>query len=319
MDDEKTANHRRRDRYLLARPPLKIPDTFSALTGERVLILGGAGSIGTAIVRAIVAHGNIPVHQERTGPIPVMVADINEESLWRASTQEFGGVPEIEFAVADVAYSEDMERLAEWGPTIVINAAALKHVGFAEGNSGPYNRVNYLGSHVVLTEFYGATIVQISTDKAANPRGVMANSKAKGENAARVDGRVAVRFGNVLGSSGSLLHTWDYCRRNDLKIDVHIGAMRFLMSENEAALIALFAAVHPLQLGGDVIAPALSPTSIHDLALRYCRFYNYPETTIRMTDSRAGDQRYEVMAGRGEIAERIADTDLLHIIGAVTK
>jgi FlaA1/EpsC-like NDP-sugar epimerase len=193
---------------LLRRPPVEL-DTMSIgrfLTNKRVLVTGGAGSIGSEICRQVLSFN----------PRTLVTVDHDENALFLLergmATTADRGAPVL-YRLGDVTDAIFIDRLfSEMKPEVVFHAAAHKHVGVVEGNTIEGVRNNVFGTHTVATAAgrHGCdAFVLISTDKAVNPSSVMGTTKRIAElliQALPFSTRyTAVRFGNVLGSQGSVV------------------------------------------------------------------------------------------------------------------
>ncbi len=225
---------------------LHFPEVAKLLAGKRVLVTGAGGSIGSELVRQILAHG----------PRRLMLLDHSEFNLYRIDD-------EIRFAtsanstviplLADVTNESQMEQIFEaHRPEIVFHAAAYKHVHLVEANANAAILNNVLGTKIVveLSGRYGIeNFVLVSTDKAVNPVGVMGATKRVCELiVADVGMRTgknycAVRFGNVLGSSGSLIPLLQKQIENGEPVTItHRETTRYFMLIPEAVSLVLGAA-----------------------------------------------------------------------------
>jgi len=197
---------------LLGREPvvMEVDRVGAYLTGEVVLVTGAGGSIGSELCRQIA----------RVGPRRLVLVDHAEDNLFaiQRELEEDRHVHPATLAafIADCKEEERMrEVMAEHAPTVVFHAAAYKHVGLMEGNPIEAVRNNALATRV-MARIAGQTgvkaFVLVSTDKAVDPATVMGASKALAEHAVEAESQrfpgtrfATVRFGNVLGSSGSVV------------------------------------------------------------------------------------------------------------------
>ncbi len=232
---------------LLRREPVDIDTDAVAgyLNGMSVLVTGGGGSIGSELVRQILA----------VGPRLITVVDNHEEALWsieRELAERIAGNPGVAFepVLADVRSPEAVDAvIGRARPEVVFHAAALKHVPIVELSPAEGVMTNVIGSGNVISacERLGVKrFVLISTDKAVEPIGVMGATKRLAElltvASARRTGRpyVAVRFGNVLGSSGSVIPIFQRQLEQGRPLTItHADATRFFMTIPEAVSLIL--------------------------------------------------------------------------------
>ena len=295
---------------VLGREPVEVDlDSIAGyLGGEVVLVTGAGGSIGSELSRQVA----------RLGPSKLVLVDNAEPALFeieRELVRERGVIG----AVAVVADVKDGVRLGQvfetFRPGVVFHAAAYKHVAMMEANPLEAVRNNTLGTRTladVAVEHGTKRFVLVSTDKAANPRTVMGQSKALCEWIVETYGHrsevatrfVAVRFGNVLGSSGSVIPIF---RRQIAKggpVTVrHAEMTRFFMTIPEAVQLVVQAGaigergqVYVLDMG--------EPVSILELAEKMIRLSGKEpgeDIAIELTGPEPGEKIHEVLVGDGEI------------------
>jgi FlaA1/EpsC-like NDP-sugar epimerase len=295
---------------VLGREPVEIDlDAVSGyLTGEVVLVTGAGGSIGSELCRQIA----------RIRPAKLVLPDNAEPALFeieRELVRERGFLA----AAAVVGDVKDAAKLRQvfdkYRPSVVFHAAAYKHVAMMEANPLEAVRNNTLGTRVladVAIEHAAKRFVLVSTDKAANPRTVMGQSKALAEwiveawgNREGIETRfVAVRFGNVLGSSGSVIPIFrrQIARGGPVTV-THPEMTRFFMTIPEAVQLVVQAGaiggrgqVYVLDMG--------EPVRIVDLAERMIRLSGKEpgaEIAIEFIGPAPGEKLREELVGAGEL------------------
>lgn len=269
------------------------------LTGRRVLVTGAGGSIGSELCRQIM----------RANPAELMMLDRDESALHSLQLSMSGRAlldgPEL--ILADIRDRERIARIiAERRPEVVFHAAALKHLTLLQRHPGEAVRTNVWGTQAVLDACRDvARFVNISTDKAANPISVLGYSKRLTERltahaASTGPGTfLSVRFGNVLGSRGSVVTAFRAQIDAGLPITVtHPDVTRYLMTVQEAVHLVLQAAA----IGRDGEALVLDmgePVRIDDVARQLAA--HAPGTPrIVYTGLRPGEKLHEDLFGAGE-------------------
>lgn len=192
------------------------------MEGKNILVTGGAGSIGSQLVRKLCENNN------------VFVYDINETALFDL-IEELG----INGVVADIRNKSDLIQVFDlWKPDIVFHAAALKHVTPSRWNPELYVDVNIKGTENVIriAQDRYCRVVNISTDKVVNPESIMGATKKVAELIVKNSGvGISVRFGNVLGSRGSVIPIWQKQIDDNKPLTVTSAEMeRFFMTIEEA-------------------------------------------------------------------------------------
>lgn len=295
---------------LLRREPVQTDTTaVSKLVGnKRVLVTGAGGSIGSEICRQVVRHG--PAELILLGHGENSIFQIHQELLQIVATRTKDGkkAPAIVFTpvIADVRFADRLQTLLlKHRPDVIFHAAAHKHVPLMEGNPAEAITNNVVGTKNLLDAATAAGtphLVMISSDKAVNPTNIMGASKRVAElfvhRAARQTGRafVAVRFGNVLGSRGSVLLTFKRQLASGGPITVtHPDMTRYFMTIPEAVQLVLQAAV--LGHGGESFVLDMGePVKIVDLARDVIELSGMKlgrDIEIAFTGLRPGEKLYE--------------------------
>jgi FlaA1/EpsC-like NDP-sugar epimerase len=297
---------------LLGRDQVQLDDEglHGLLAGKVVLITGAGGSIGSELCRQI----------QRFKPQLMVFYELSEFALYSIE-QEFSGGPDpcpIACVVGDV---KDRDRLQtvflRYRPNVVFHAAAYKHVPMMEGeNAWEAVRNNVRGTLAVVraaVEHQVGEFVLISTDKAVNPTNVMGASKRLAELACQALQHqtgttrfVVVRFGNVLGSSGSVIPRFRQQIAAGGPVTVtHPEIIRYFMLIPEAAQLVLQAGLiaSRQQEGGQIFVLDMGePVKIVDLARDMIRLSGFTEDEIRIefTGLRPGEKLYEELLADGE-------------------
>lgn len=285
---------------LLRRPPIQVdlPAVAGYLTGERVLITGAGGSIGSELVRQVL----------RFGPEHVFLLGRGENSLFELE-QELGASERdrVTTLIADVRDRKRLERIfLRYEPTVVFHAAAHKHVPLMESNEEEAVKNNVLGTRHLLQlagEHGVKRFVFISTDKAVNPSSIMGATKRIAELLLQAQARatpgtrfMAVRFGNVLGSRGSVVQTMrrQIAARKPVTV-THPEMVRYFMTIPEAVQLVIQAGA--LGERGEIFLLNMGePVRILDLArdlIRLSGLVPGEEIPIRITGIRPGEKLYE--------------------------
>ncbi|MCS6880162.1 MAG: nucleoside-diphosphate sugar epimerase/dehydratase [Oscillochloridaceae bacterium] len=299
---------------LLRREPIATDTTAvrQLLHGRRVLVTGGGGSIGSELCRQILACN--PAELVVLGHGENSVFEIHHELLRRvAALPADGPRPRIHPVIADIREPDRLDEVfAAHRPEVVFHAAAHKHVPLMECNIREAFSNNVFGTRNVLNaaERYEVDrLVMISTDKAVNPTSIMGVSKRVAELLVHQTAKrcrrpyVAVRFGNVLGSRGSVLHTFKKQIAAGGPVTVtHPEMRRFFMTIPEAVQLVLQAAV--LGRGGEVFTLDMGePIKIVDLARDMIELSGLQvgeDIEIVFTGLRPGEKLYEELFVPGE-------------------
>src|SRR3989338_1009457 len=280
-----------------------------------ILVTGGTGSIGSSIVRQLLAYG----------PKQVRVLSRNETrqyELWEALDYP----DNLRMFIGDIR-DRDRLQLAFRNVDIVFHAAALKHVPFCEYNPTEAMKTNIVGSHNVIDAAVHAgvkKVIAISTDKVANPFNVLGVSKLMMEklfiNSDFITGDdikfSCVRFGNVAWSDGSVLPFWKRQAEKKGSINVMNGkSTRFFMSIDQAVGLTLQAA--ELSQGADIFVLKMPAISLTDLTKIFIKKY-YPKAKIKEVDSRPGDKLHEDLIGVNEWNREIWSNQKMFVLLAAT-
>lgn len=284
---------------LLGRDPIRLENHRAAdlLHGRRVLVTGGGGSIGSELCRQIL----------RSEPAKLIILDHSEYSLYKIATElEGAGDEKVTACLGSVCDDRMLDKVfGEFSPEIVFHAAAYKHVPLVESNPLSGIRVNVFGTRCVAEAAvrHGAKrFVQISTDKAVNPTNVMGATKRLAEIYCRTMGSsrgcqfVVTRFGNVLGSSGSVVPRFSEQIASGGPVTVtHKDITRFFMTIPEAVSLILEAAASDLA-GGVFVLDMGDPVRITDLACEMIKLSGLEagvDIQIEYSGLRPGEKLYE--------------------------
>jgi len=285
---------------LLGRDPVELDWTAirETLTGRRVLVTGGGGSIGSELCRQIA----------RLGAHSLAVVDHSEFNLYQISQELRAEYPELIFEgiLADAGDVAAMRKLfSENQPQVVFHAAAYKHVPMLQGQLRQAFRNNVLVTRNIADladQHKVECFVLISTDKAVNPTSVMGACKRIAEiwcqnlNAKSDTRYITVRFGNVLDSAGSVVPLFRQQIRNGGPVTItHPEISRYFMTIPEACQLILQAA--SLGHGGEIFALDMGePVKIRDLAEQMIRLAGKKpgtEVPIVYTGLRSGEKLFE--------------------------
>jgi FlaA1/EpsC-like NDP-sugar epimerase len=284
---------------LLGRDPVTL-DTDKIgklLEGRRVMVTGAGGSIGSEICRQIT----------KFNPQSLILVGRGENRIFHIERElrELHLPVALHPCIASITDSTRMEQIfQEYRPEVVFHAAAHKHVPLMEANVGEAIRNNVLGTKCLadLADRYGAlSFVMISTDKAVRPTSVMGVTKQIAERYVHTMSQESatrfsvVRFGNVLGSEGSVVPTFQQQIRNGGPITITDPRMtRFFMTIPEASQLVLQAAT--MASGGEIFVLEMGePVRIVDLARDLIRLSGLPADSIEIifTGMRPGEKLYE--------------------------
>jgi FlaA1/EpsC-like NDP-sugar epimerase len=292
------------------------------LQGKRVLVTGAAGSIGSELCRQVV----------QGGAAYLACLDKDENGLFRIERElrdggaRLGARQPLEFLLGDIRDENRLERFFSTAkPDIVFHAAAYKHVPILQFHPEEAMLNNVLGTRqlVDMALKHGVErFVMISTDKAVKPTNVMGASKQVAEKVVLSRHEqpgcgtrfMIIRFGNVLGSAGSVVELFNKQIAQGGPVTVTDASMeRFFMTIAEAVQLVLFAAA--MGTGGDVfILDMGKPVKIDDLARRMIRLSGLTpnvDIAIRYTGLRPGEKMYEELWAEGEEPQPTANPGIL--------
>jgi len=296
---------------LLERPQieLELDELYSFICGKTVIVTGAGGSIGSELCRQLATYN----------PGKLIMFDIYENSAYFIQNELKEAFPELDI-VTLIGSVRDADRLdyifSSYRPDIVYHAAAHKHVPLMEDSPNEAVKNNVFGTlnTVCAAEKYGVSrFVMISTDKAVNPTNVMGATKRICEMIIQYyDKRsktefVAVRFGNVLGSNGSVIPIFMKQIENGGPVTVtHPGILRYFMTIPEAVSLVLQAGTYAY--GGEIFVLDMGePVKILSLAenmIRLSGLVPYKDIEIEITGLRPGEKIFEeLLSDEEEIIE----------------
>ena len=298
---------------LLQRNPIEIDihKVASHLEGKRVMITGAAGSIGSEIMRQVASFNPYKLILVDQAETPLHDIRLELQDRWRDI--------DAETIIADISNVTRMEEIfRRYKPQYIFHAAAYKHVPMMEDNVSESIRVNVYGTRTVadLAVKYGAEkFVMISTDKAVNPTNVMGCSKRICEiyvqslakkllaEGGHVTQFITTRFGNVLGSNGSVIPRFrDQIQRGGPVTVTHPEIIRYFMTIPEACRLVLEAG--SMGNGGEIyIFDMGKPVRIVDLAKRMISLSGRTDVKIEFTGLRHGEKLYEELLNVKELTK----------------
>ncbi|MFJ7288237.1 UDP-N-acetylglucosamine 4,6-dehydratase family protein [Curtobacterium sp. NPDC098951] len=293
--------------------PTDLDGMADLVRGRRVLVTGAGGSIGSELCRQLVA----------LAPREVIMLDRDETALQQVqvSVAGHGLLDTRDVVLADIRDAEAIDQVMRTRrPDVVFHAAALKHLPMLEQYPDEAWKSNVLGTRNVLAAAVAAdvpTLVNISTDKAANPTSVLGYTKRIAERltawTAAETGRryVSVRFGNVLGSRGSMIPLFaDLIRAGRPVTVTHPDATRYFMTIPEACHLVIQAAA--IAEPGEVLVLDMGqPVRILDVATRMIDVLG-GTSDIVFTGLRAGEKLHEELIGAGEVERRPVHPKISH-------
>ena len=294
---------------LLGRDPVHLDQTMieKQLRGKKILVTGAGGSIGSEICRQVA----------KFKPKEIVILGHGENSIYQLNMELVGKYSQHFTITPVIADVQDRKRIFEvmdkYKPDVVYHAAAHKHVPLMELNPREAVKNNILGTRNVAEAASHARVkafVMVSTDKAVNPPNIMGATKRLCEmivqdiaTRSEYTKFVAVRFGNVLGSRGSVIPLFKKQIAEGGPITVtHPDIVRYFMTIPEAAQLVIQAG--SLARGGEIFVLDMGqPVKIVDLAKNLIRLSGYDEgdIEIKFTGLRPGEKMYEELLNEGEV------------------
>ena len=304
---------------LLGREPVEVEldIVMKYVSGKTVLVTGGGGSIGSELCRQIAGHR----------PKQLIIVDIYENNAYDIEIELRHNFPNLNLVVL-IASVRNLERMdsifSEYRPNLVYHAAAHKHVPLMENSPNEAIKNNVLGTYntaKTADKYEVERFVLISTDKAVNPTNVMGASKRMCEMIIQTFGHnsktefVAVRFGNVLGSNGSVIPLFKKQIASGGPVTVtHPEIIRYFMTIPEAVSLVLQAGAYAK--GGEIFILEMGePVKILELARNIIRLSGFvPDKDIKIEFSglRPGEKLYEELLMEEE-GIRNTENKLIHI------
>lgn len=296
---------------LLGREPIKVnlDEILGYIEGQTVLVTGGGGSIGSELCRQIARHN----------PKRLIILDIYENNAYEIQQELKRNLPEVNVLtlIASVRDSKKMNDVfKKYKPDIVFHAAAHKHVPLMETSPNEAVKNNVSGTFKVADAAGRNNVkkfILISTDKAVNPTNVMGATKRVCEmiiqamNSRYSTDYVAVRFGNVLGSNGSVIPLFKKQIAEGGPVTVtHKDIVRYFMTIPEAVSLVLQAGAYAH--GGEIFVLDMGePVKIYDLAIQVIKLSGlepFKDIDIKITGLRPGEKLYEERLMDAEGLER---------------
>ena len=310
---------------VLGREPvvMELDRVGAYLTDKIVLVTGAGGSIGAELSRQIA----------RVRPRLLVLLDHAEDNLFEIDREMLSEwhFTRVEAVLADCKEADRMlEVMQRFKPQVVFHAAAYKHVGLMEGNPLEAVRNNAIATRVAAETAAASDVerfVLVSTDKAVNPRTVMGASKAMAEWIVEAAGHrhprtrfLTVRFGNVLGSSGSVIPIFrSQIERGGPVTVTHPEMTRYFMTIPEAVQLIIRAGDLGAGIGEVFVLEMGEPVRIIDLARNMIRLAGYEpedEIAIEFTGPRPGEKLHEELFNAGERSEPTSAERILRAVRA---
>lgn len=286
-----------------------------------ILITGAAGSVGQELIRQL-----LPLQ-----PAELRLLDNNESELFLLS-ERYRSYPNVNAYLGDVRDAQKMAAVVR-GTDVILHCAAYKHVFFAEYNPFEAVQTNIIGVKNIIEAAIGngnKTVIFTSSDKAVNPTSVMGTSKLMGERMITAANAVrrrpgqrffSVRFGNVVGSRGSVYQVFtDQIRKGEPVTVTDPGMTRFIMSMDRAARLVLESVA--LARGGEVMVTKMRAIAIMDLAQVMIEllapYYGHdPEAIpIKIIGVKPGEKMYEELISYEEMGRCVELADMFVVLPA---
>lgn len=290
-------------------------DIIEFLNNKRILITGAGGSIGKELCKQMFAKCNIAA---------IALVGKGENSIfetWQELNKLIADNPEkakieIDKRICDIRnYDRMLQIFAEFKPDVVFHAAAHKHVHLMELNACEAFENNVIGTRN-LAELAGKhqanAFVLISTDKAVNPTSIMGATKNLAEKVTLITSKkfpetkyTVVRFGNVLGSRGSVIKVWEQQLANSVPLTItHKEAIRYFMTIPEASQLVIQAAAKAAN-GEIMVLDMGEPIKIYDLARQFIQLsgFTLDEVPIEVIGLREGEKLYEELLTSEEFVD----------------
>ena len=301
---------------LLNRKPIEPQESLikEGIQGKRILVTGGCGSIGSEIIRQLI----------KFKAASIIVYDNAESQLFYLE-QEISKLNKnvhIRYVIGDVRDTYRLDEVfSSFQPNIVFHAAAYKHVPMMEHNPIEAIKTNILGTKNVADISYYHNVekfVMVSTDKAVNPTNIMGATKRIAEiytqflNEKSTTAFITTRFGNVLGSQGSVVPTFiDQIKKGGPVSVTHEDVIRYFMTIPEACQLVLQAA--SMGSGGEIFLFNMGePVKIMDLAKNLIKILK-ADVPIKVVGLRPGEKLYEELLCDGENTIETGDPNIMKL------
>ena len=295
---------------------MKSKNILSHIKGKSILITGGTGSIGSAIVKILLNYS----------PKVIRVLDISENQLFFLE-QQLKNHKNVRFFVGSITEKERLQRAVK-GVDIIFHTAALKHVPLCEENPFEAAKTNVTGTQNVIDvalENNVSQMVHISTDKVVNAINTLGASKLLSERLViaahnyvgnQKTSFCVVRFGNVIGTKGSLVHLIsEQLQHGERPFITDKQMTRFLLTEKQAADFILHASA--MKLDGMIFVPKMPAVRVIDLIQatidELSSRYSFKRVTPQETGIRTGEKMYEELMTEFEF-QRCKELDGMYAI-----